>query len=389
MIGLSFLWAYAAGVALFERRIRAVALGSATCLAVAAVVAAIVLLVPRGDVGFQGAGDTSVYRTLASELRLPSTFDPTRYLALGELRQTAHTGAFYEPPSAVYHEYVRRVVGEERLRRPFLVLLPAAGILALVVILRWGTPRLRALAVACVLTAAAILVVGLAFDYRFDVYVLAEFGPRRLFDYTAIPAVLLAAAVAELGLRRLGSRAGPVALAGVVLFGAVAVPRNVASPEREAYSETARTPLAWLESNVPSRAGSWRTAGRWRPSKRSLVTRAASRAWVRTCGLRLLAVAIRSLLDARRFFADPAAGSDYLRREGIAAVVVTSYDQTLGGVGGPLKARSGEVPDMESVPFLRAGTGGELGHGSGVPRGGVGLGRPGVGLSRLPGYRCG
>jgi hypothetical protein len=388
VIGLSFLGAYATGLALFEGRVRSVAVGSATCLAVAAVVAAIVLLVPRGDVGFQGAGDTSVYRTLASELGLPSTFDPTRYLALGELRQTAHAGAFYEPPSAVYHEYVRRVVGEERLRRPFLALLPVAGILTLVVILAWGTSRLRALAVACALTAAAVLMVALAFDYRFDVYVLAEFGPRRLFDYTAIPAVLLAAGVIELGLRRLGSKAGVVGLAGALVFGALAVPRNVASPDRKAFFETARAPLAWLESNVPCE-------GRILADRRTLatfetLTRHAGRIEGMGPYLRppLLGVAIRSLLDAQTFFADPAAGADYLRREGIAAVVATTYDQTLGGVGGPLKSSS-DVAKLQAVPFLEP-----------VPEASsatvrvfrvVGLvpAAPARGLDRLPGYRCG
>lgn len=389
VIGLSFLGAYAGGLALFERRIREVALASARCLAATAVVAAIVLLVPRGDVGFQGAGDTSVYRRLAAELGLPSTFDPTRYLALGELHQPAHTGAFYEPPSAVYHEYVRRVVGEERLRRPFLVVLPAAGILALVLLLIWGTPRLRALAVTCALTAAAVLVVALAFDHRFDVYVLAEFGPRRLFDYTAIPAVLLAAGVIELGLRRLGSRAGVVALAGAMLFAAIAVPRNVASPSRRAFFETALAPLAWLESNVPCE-------GRILADRRTLATfETLTRHVGRIEGMGpylrppLLGVAIRSLMDAQAFFADPAAGADYLQREGIATVVVTTYDQTLGGVGGPLKSRSGDVADLETVPFLEP-----------VPEAssatvrvfrvvGLVLDAPSLGLDRLPGYRCG
>jgi hypothetical protein len=67
----------------------------------------------------------------------------------------------------------------------------------------------------------------------------------------------------------------------------------------------------------------------------------------------VLATAIRELLDARRFFLDPVGNGDYLRREGIAAVVVTSYDQTLGGVGGPLKAGVAIRSRLDSIPSLR------------------------------------
>lgn len=387
VVGLSLLGAYAAALALFERRLRAVALTAGTCVAAAAVVAAVVLLLPRGDVGFQGAGDTSVYPRLAAELGLPATFDPTRYLALGQLRQPAHTGAFYEPPSVVYHEYVRRVVGEERLRRPWLLALPLAGLLALAAVWVWGDARLRALGLACVLTAAGILAVALVFDYRFDVYVLAEFGPRRLFDYTAVPAVLLGAGAAEAGLRRLGPRAPAVAVAGAMVFAAFAVPRNVASGERTRFFDTARAPLAWIEANVPC-------DGRILADRRTLatfetLTRHAGRIEGMGPYLRppLLAVAIRSLLDAQRFFADPAAGAEYLEREGIAAVVVTSYDQTLGGVGGPLKSRSGDASALENVPFLQPVASSETVRVFRV----VGLAptASSVDLSRQPGYRCG
>ena len=39
---------------------------------------------------------------------LPKTFDPTRFLALGQIGGPAPRGAFYDSPGAIYHEYVRR-----------------------------------------------------------------------------------------------------------------------------------------------------------------------------------------------------------------------------------------------------------------------------------------
>ena len=354
VVGLTFLGAYGIGVVAFDRGHRQVVWAGARILGVAAAVGAFVLIVPRGDVGFQGAGDTAVYRNLAVQLGLPPTFDPTRFLALGELRQATHEGAFYEPPSVTYHEYVRRVVGEDRLRRPFLVLVPLAGAAALGLLLWRGPSFLRALAVACALTALAILVVALAFEYRFDVYVLAEFGPRRLFDYTAIPAVLLGAAAVELLLPGVaGPRAPVLAVAGLVALAAFAVPRNVAPAARERFFDSALPPLRWIEANVPC-------DGRVLADRRTLATfETLTRHGGAIEGMgpylrpTVLSTAIRSLLDARRFFLDPGAGGDYVRTAGVAAVVVTTYDQTLGGVGGPLKFGPGKGSSLDRVPFLR------------------------------------
>jgi len=389
VVGLAFLGAYGIGVVAFDHRPRLAARVGAVILGVAAVVGAFVLFAPRGDVGFQGAGDTAVYRKLAVELGLPPAFDPTRFLALGQLRQPAHGGAFYEPPSVTYHEYIRRVVGEDRLRRPFLLLVPLAGAAAFGLLLWRGPPILRALAVACALTALAILVVALAFEYRFDVYVLAEFGPRRLFDYTAIPAVLLGAAVVELLLpAAVGPRAPVLAVAGLVALAAFAVPRNVAPAARERFFDDALPALRWIGANVPC-------DGRVLADRRTLATfETLTRHGGAIEGMgpylrpAVLTTAIRSLLDARRFFLNPGAGAGYLRRAGVAAVVVTTYDQTLGGVGGPLKFGLGKDSNLDRVSFLRL-----VARSSTVRVYEVrSLGPPPLGspdVRNLPGYRCG
>jgi hypothetical protein len=269
------------------------------------------------------------------------------------------------------------------------VILPVAGLLALFILLRWGGSLLRAMAVASAATAAVILAVALAFSYRFDVYVLAEFGPRRLFDYTAIPAVLIAAGVLELALERWAKGRAPViAAAGVVLLAAFAVPRNVSSSSDERFFSSALAPLAWVSDHVPC-------DGKILADRRTLatfetLTRHAGAIEGMGPYLRpaVLSTAIRSLLAARTFFRDPAANEEFLRRNGIAAVVVTSYDQTLGGVGGPLKEASDPAKRVAAAPFLRPVAGSSTVRVYGADRF-----RPpdsaGIDVTRLPGYRCG
>jgi hypothetical protein len=245
------------------------------------------------------------------------------------------------------------------------------------------------MAVASAATASVILLVALAFSYRFDVYVLAEFGPRRLFDYTAIPAVLMAAGVMELGLERwAGRRAAVIAAAGVIALTAFAVPRNVSSSSHEGFFASALSPLAWVESHVPC-------DGRVLADRRTLATLETLTRHAGTIEgmgpyLRptVLATAIRSLLDARAFFRDPAANEDYLRRNGIASVVVTTYDQTLGGVGGPLKVAPNPTARVAAAPFLHLVASSptvQVFAVDGFRAGGV----QGVDVRRLPGYRCG
>jgi hypothetical protein len=338
----------------------AVVRATAVAGGLAVVVAALVLLAPRGDVGFQGASDTGSYRSLTAELGLPASFDPTRYLALGQLHQPTHPGAFYDPPSALMHEYVRRVVGEPRLRRAWVFVAPVLALGAVAVILIWGGADLRVLAIACVASAVLVLLVGLAFNAVYATYVLAEFGPRRLFDYPGLFAVFLGAATVETILRRVASRwparrswpaiAAAVAVAVLV---AVAVPRALAPDRQRTTSADAVAALDWIARSVPCE-------GRILADRRTLATfqTFTGRAGVLE-GMgpylrpRLLGTALRELFDARAFFAQPQDGLDYLRRQGVAAVIATTYDQALGGVGGPLRVAPKGTPGLDGLPFLR------------------------------------
>jgi hypothetical protein len=206
--------------------------------------------------------------------------------------------------------------------------------------------------------------------------------------------VVMAAALVELGLRRLPNPTsgrpppiGPVAVAGLIVLVAIAFPRIVPTQARQRYYESALAPLSWIERNVPC-------SGRVLADRRTLATfEALSRHAGALEGMGpylrpdLLRTAIADLLAARAFFRDPVARRVDLRRWGIAAVVVTARDQTLGGVGGTLKVGGPRSP-LASVPGLRVAarsrtvtvyrvTGFDPGAGGRFPD-----------VSSLPGYRC-
>ena len=92
------------------------------------------------------------------------------------LDQPPHTdaGAFYTAPSKMVGEFVRRVSGTRTPARRYLIIVPAAGLVALALVLWKGTTDLRASAVTAWLMAAVLLLVALAFAYRYEVYALAQ-----------------------------------------------------------------------------------------------------------------------------------------------------------------------------------------------------------------------
>ena len=242
------------------------------------------------------------------------------------------------------------------------LLFPVAVAGALVLLLFLGDVRLRVMAIAAVALLVVVLVVGLTFSYLFDVYVMAEFGTRRLFDYGGLPVVLLVAGVLEVGVNRLlpkltSAEAARPVVAGVLVLGTVvlAAPRTLSPKDTEAYFATGVPPLEWIESNIPCQ-------GRVLADRRTLAT---FELFTRHAGVLegmgpylrpdLLETAIRSLIEAQAFFDDPTANPSYLTQQAIGAVVVTTYGQSLGGVGGPLKLEVSRAA-LDAMPNLRVAT---------------------------------
>lgn len=359
VVAAIFLVAYGVAWAVLRRRARTVAKVVGTAVGVGALLGGIVLLASPGAVGFEGARGSSAYEAAVGQPGVSQPFDPTRYLALGDLDQRAPPVGFYDPPSELYHEFVRRAVGEPVLRRPVKWVFPVVFLGGAVVLWVWGDRRMRALAAAAAALAVVILLVALVFNYLFEVYVLAEFGPRRLFDYAGLSVVLVVAGAVDVALRRARARARELpraahvatsaVVAVLVAFGAI---RTVAPDGQEEYLRSGLEPLQWIEEHLACR-------GRVLADRRTLAT---FETFTRHAGViegmgpylrpDLLSVAVGELLEARAFFDAPAAGQVYLTANAVGAVVVTAYDQTLGGVGGPLRVGPIDRAGLADAGFL-------------------------------------
>jgi hypothetical protein len=337
-VGGLFLVCYGVGalVALPSRR-RWIGLAGLGAL-VFAVVTAVVLFLPRGDIGFAGAARSSDYQRIDRDLGLPPSFDPTQYIVQGTGTPPPRDGSFYYSPSKAYREFASDIVGGSATRERRGGDLAGVGLLlAALVLAVFGTRPLRAVAIACALFAIGLLVVGLIFLARYHLFALADFGRRRLFGYVAVPVVLLLAALVETALERIagGSPSSrrdlvltAVACAVAVVVAALAYPNDVARTSRNAST----IQLAdWIRANVPCQ-------GRILADRRTLGTfqSMAGRAGVLE-GMgphvrpSILELAIRELFEARTFFLNPTDHSSYLRRRGVALVVVSSSRDNLGG----------------------------------------------------------
>ncbi len=89
--GALFVFAYAIARMVLRRSPMATLRRTSAVAAVALVVATLSLVLPVGDLGFGGAVGDAEYRALRSELGLPATFDPTRFLVTGRLETSPET----------------------------------------------------------------------------------------------------------------------------------------------------------------------------------------------------------------------------------------------------------------------------------------------------------
>ncbi|HXD69974.1 MAG TPA: hypothetical protein VN615_08940, partial [Gaiellales bacterium] len=218
-VAVAFLLAYAF-VELGRHETRRPALAAMGVILATAGVAAIVLLGPsHGEIGLQGASGGGYVLFLGR-------YDPTAYADNRFLLPKPKSHArWYEPPTTTISELVDAAIGWTTHGAGLLAAL-VATVVAVAVVLVWGTPGLRLAVLAAVALEAVLLAVALAFSYRQSLYVPATFGERRLFEYASIPVMLVALAALETGLARpggAGTRASAVvaaALAALVLLAA-------------------------------------------------------------------------------------------------------------------------------------------------------------------------
>src|SRR5262249_2198582 len=205
-----------------------------------------------------------------------------------------------------------------------------------------------------------LLAVAIAFAIRYRIYIFNQFGNRRLFDYASIPIALLGFGVVEMVLARLAGVlpwvGGPrpwltPVVAGVLLVAVLGafLPHSL-RPGPTRNLTDAPVPLPRIEHNHPCAGRSLSDP----PSRATLEPLARRAGVLEGMGPYLrpseLVSAIRQMLTARQFFEDPGADFDYLRENGVAAVVLTNDLVPIGGTG--YKVGPTPAPDLSQVPFL-------------------------------------
>jgi hypothetical protein len=344
-----------AGWALAGARWRSALAGVLTVAAVAIAVEGAVLVAAPGDLGFQGAAGDRGYDSVRQELGEPESFDPVLFLTTEGHPQ--RIDAVPRDPLPVLETLGAKLVNRDRQMEgdagPVpLLLLGALFLVSLVVVLVVSHgPDLRALGIASAFALLAFAAIAVGFAVRFDTFALSNFGVRRLSQYIGPAGLVLFAAAAEALVDRLPTRASvAVGVTITVLAASAILPFAWAEPRGTARSDLAA--FAWIADHVPCE-------GRVLVDRRTLasVETLAGRAGVLE-GMgphlrpSLLVRAIEEMEQAKRFFLQPAAGADYLRSHGVAAVMVA--DSKGDRFGGWSKLANDDPTRMAEAPFLHA-----------------------------------
>ncbi|HYU58728.1 MAG TPA: hypothetical protein VEO00_11860, partial [Actinomycetota bacterium] len=344
---LAFLVFYALAVLVIERDARGLARTAGVMGAVAVVVAAAALVLPKGDIGFGGAaGGDEAYA------RFGTDFDPTRFFLSGnlELAQRPPPPGWYYDGGFLFDQLIESGTGRPFSRGAGLAF--AAGGLVLAGVMLWRFPDdLRPLGVAAWGLGLTLFLVAVWFSARSDLYILARFGLRRMYDYASVPFALLGLALLEVALAaltRVEATVPAVAGAAVVLAGTIWIaPGGRADPARIAEGLRGVAPLEWIRDHAPCDArilSNQRTAGSFQALTGRVGVLEGMAPYLRP---EILVDVVDLHLAAREFFADPARRALTLVLQDVDYVIVTR-GQIIGAAGAEFRA----APALDEVPFL-------------------------------------
>jgi hypothetical protein len=302
-----------------RQRVRLAGAGLATFLV--AIVG--VLVLSGGDLGFQGAARR------AELTRIPPNVDATRSFAEQRLVPVKDRDRFYISPKALAARHARSTVGSDSNRTAVVALVCLAIASVLTALL--ARSLIPAVAVPWGLSAL-ILLVALAFSYRYSTKIPGTFGPRRLSAYGAlIPALIVPGFLAAIAFRfRLSGRAVAAALAlTVAAFGVAAAVERIPGGDLP-NAAAGRAAAVRVAENVPCgerMLANARTAGTWEAltGRRAILEGMAP--YLRP---EVLDRVLPLLLEARRFFADPEANADFLDEQRVDYVVVVAPAPWIG-----------------------------------------------------------
>jgi hypothetical protein len=388
VIAAIMLGTYLVAHLIVERDLKGTALRAAVIAGTTAMVAILALLLPPGDIGLQGAVGDEAYSAFAPG------FDPTRYLNSGVLpgRRVVTSETWDISPGRALATYVSSATGVRGRTAPgwattgLRYVLPIGGLVAAVAMLLWFPRRLKAIGLVAWGLGTALVLLTTLFTIRYDFYIQAWFGVRRLFDYSSIPVVLIMLALLE-GVFLFLSKGPPwlPSVAGTLTVATVAallILHALPAPEKGPEDRGLIAPFDWIRANVPCDARmlpNAHTEGVFEALTGRVALLEGMTPYLRPA---VLSPIIELLLEARAFFHDPAAHAELLSREGVDYVVLLRA----GAVGYREPIGRANTAELDGVPFLRAR------HRSGAMVVYEVLGLEGEGTfplpAAVPGYRC-
>jgi hypothetical protein len=343
------------------RRETAVRAGLAGVVALASVGA--LLILPRGDVGLSGGQGDAVYAGFEKG------FDPTLFVFAGATpaeQAAAGPRDWSLSPWRAYRAFVASFVRQPlstglRARQPprwvaylaiaLAILLPLIAL----AILRWAPRPIRPVGVAAVGLMAIVTALAWWFSNRSTVFIPANFGLRRLYDYSSIPVVLIGLALIELALVGLVSKLHPratlaAATAFVLVVGIGLMPDARLRPTRDGGPRaTALTePLTWIGEHLPCDARilvNQHSAGFFQSGLGRVAILEGGTPYLRPA---LLETIVDLYLGARDFYHGPAANRAFLDETGATHVVYLRRE----GIGYLSVIGRPPAEPIDAAPFL-------------------------------------
>jgi hypothetical protein len=340
-------------------RARALLVAGGSIIGIALLLGTTILLIPGGDLGFEGAAGNDRYDALRAELGLDENFDPTRFISTHDVDLATNTPdvGFADVGKAFAYRMIgRRAPHARSPAEPIsgVALVVPIVVASLLVIgsLLWAPRDLRTSLIWAALVSITLFLVGVVFAVGYDAFVLEIFGDRRLFMYSLIPTVVMVVGGCEWAMRWIADRfsglrtAAAIGSAVVIVGALVFLPQATwkHAPLRQALNDQ-RELLRWAGEHTPCEGrilANRRTLGTFESITGRAAVLEGMGPHVRPS---LLVRAIEEIFAARAFFLDPRA--DFLRERGVATVVIAEPGNTLGGYPAMTGIRRALLEDLD------------------------------------------
>ena len=355
VFGIFLIWYIAASLAVNparRHRLARIARAAGVTALMTVVIWLAVLAASGGDLGFQRARGSGGYPGF------PVTLDPTKSFEV--IKRTHPKGrrtGWAIPPARVGEVALASVFEDLQVttpRRDYVGLVLLALVSGLVI---WRRRRsLGPVTFASWATALTLTAVGLYFSHRYRTFVPATFGPRRLFEYGILFAVIAGVAAlstvvrsavgwAARDRRRALRRAGAVCVGAIAVVLALATAPAGVTPDERAGLEV----MATVARTVPCNARilvNVRTAGSFEVLAGRTSVDEGMAPYLRPPVLRRV---LPIVLGAHRFFRDPASNRAFIENQKVDVVVAVAGAR----VGGRPMLKQGRRGVLGDVPWLR------------------------------------